>query len=375
MFMHLSADSVFRAAEAGPEFLQELLQLIGAKNQPEEIAQVIDIIRRSDAQDFSITSLRSLGEGLQRAGVSLRSIGLVPAVRQVLSRALTASGDVKATEATRLDAIRLLALTSYAESANALLPLLMDQSLPIQLAAIGALARFPEAQIAPELVQRWASFKPQARSAALAALLARPDRVGILLKAIEDGEIPPSELTTSQIKFLRNHRDSEVRQLALKILGAANANPRQQVVDAFQDALRLKGDAAHGKDIYLQRCVSCHRLDGQGFVLGPDLVTVKNAGNEKTLANILDPSREVAPQYIAFEIETTDGESSIGIIASETTSAITVLQAYGKSEVIPRTNIKRMRSLGQSLMPEGLEQGLSPQDLANLLQYIASAGR
>jgi putative heme-binding domain-containing protein len=100
---------------------------------------------------------------------------------------------------------------------------------------------------------------------------------------------------------------------------------------------------------------------------------VKSAGKEKTLANILDPNREVAPHYIAFEIETKDGESTIGLIADETTSTITVAQAYGKREVIPRVQMKSMRSLSQSLMPEGLEQGLSPQDVANLLEYISTA--
>jgi putative heme-binding domain-containing protein len=91
------------------------------------------------------------------------------------------------------------------------------------------------------------------------------------------------------------------------------------------------------------------------------------------LVNILDPNREVAPQYLAFEVETKDGESQVGIIANETTASLTMRQAFGKDTVIMRSDMKSRRSLGQSLMPEGLEAGVTPQDVANLLEYIVTA--
>jgi putative heme-binding domain-containing protein len=62
----------------------------------------------------------------------------------------------------------------------------------------------------------------------------------------------------------------------------------------------------------------------------------------------------------------------VGIIANETTSNLTMRQAFGKETVIMRSEMKSRRGLGQSLMPEGLEQGLTPQDVANLLEYITS---
>jgi putative heme-binding domain-containing protein len=103
------------------------------------------------------------------------------------------------------------------------------------------------------------------------------------------------------------------------------------------------------------------------------LATVKSNGKEKLLVNILDPNREVPPQYVSYDLETKDGDSFIGLIVNESSDSLTVRQAYGKEEVIPRRRIASMRSQSQSLMPEGLEAGLSEQDLANLLHYIASA--
>ena len=91
------------------------------------------------------------------------------------------------------------------------------------------------------------------------------------------------------------------------------------------------------------------------------------------LVNILDPNREVRPDFVSYVVETKDEASIIGLVAGETGNAVTLRQAYGKEDVIPRANIRKMQSQGQSLMPEGLEAGLTPQDLADLLQYVETA--
>jgi putative heme-binding domain-containing protein len=351
-----------------------LVSLVGAKHKPSEVAQALTFLAKVSDPAVSYSLARSLGEGLQHAGSSLQKVDAGDSVKLIFAQAEKTAANSQDAEATRLAAIRLLGLTSYAQSGKTLVGLLKPvETSAIQVAAVSTLARFPEPKMATELIERWAAFEPPVRSEALAALLARPDRAIALLNAIQSGSIQPSDLTTSQIKFLQKHSHKEVHELAGKVLGAAIGKKRQQVIDAYQPALQLAGDAAKGKEVYLKLCVSCHRLGGNGFALGPDLVTVKNTGKEKMLVNILDPNREVAPNYLAFEVETKDGESSVGIIASETTSSLNLRQAFGKENVIMRSDMKSRRSLGQSLMPEGLEQGLTPQDFANLLEYITTA--
>jgi len=104
--------------------------------------------------------------------------------------------------------------------------------------------------------------------------------------------------------------------------------------------------------------------------LGPDLETVKTTGREKLLINIVDPNREVLANYIAYVIETKDGESLMGLVANETAASVIVRQAYGKEDIVPRAQISKMQSQGQSLMPEGLEAGLTMQGMADLLDYL-----
>ena len=374
LFSRLAPDSDFRRAPAGDEFLRQLVKIVGARNRPEEVRSVLALTDRIQEPEVALTFTRALGDGLQRGGGSLAN-ALGPSQTQaIIARAAQCSQDTRLAEPARIEAIRLLGLAGYLEARPALLPMIGAEQPPaIQSAALSTLTHFTDPEVGTELVKLWPGLESQLRSAALSALLARPDRATRLLDGIQSGIIDRAALTTSQAKFLRNHRDPEISQLAAKVLGPLGPAARQKVLDSYQDALRLAGDRARGKEIYLQRCSSCHRLEGQGFALGPDLVTVKSSGKEKMLSNILDPNREVAPQYIAFDIETKDGESLIGLIGNETTSTMTVLQAFGKKDVVRRSTLQSMRSLGQSLMPEGLEQGLTPQDFANLLEYISTA--
>jgi putative heme-binding domain-containing protein len=80
----------------------------------------------------------------------------------------------------------------------------------------------------------------------------------------------------------------------------------------------------------------------------------------------------VLPQYLAYEVETRDGESLLGVVVQETAAHVTLRQAYGRETVIPRAEIVSMRSQGKSLMADGLEEGLTAQDLADLLEFVGT---
>jgi putative membrane-bound dehydrogenase-like protein len=372
LFASLSADMKLCDAKPGQEFLRQLAIQVGAKNRKAEVAQVLEFISKVNQPALNFALVRALSDGLQRAGSSLASAGAD--ITGVLARAKTCAADEQALEATRVQAVQLLAVGSFEESVKTLVSLLnLRQPQGVQLAAISTLARFNDPQVGPQLTRRWETLTPRLRAEAVTVLLARADRATVLLKAIEAGTIRPSELTTAQTKFVRNHSDKGVREFAAKVLTNKPVSTRQQVIDALMPALDLKGDAAHGKKIYEERCISCHRLGGEGHALGPDLVTVKNSGRDKLLVNILDPNREVRPDFISYVVETKDEESYIGLVANETATSVTIRQAFSKEDVINRSNIRKMQSQGQSLMPEGLEAALAPQDMADLLNYIESA--
>ena len=374
VFATLAAGPDFGKSAHGQEFLRQLVSLVGAKNNHAEVADVLVYIGKSADAGLTFSLVRALCEGLERSGNSLAKISSDEGLKDIFVAAAKTAADPKADEPARREAIQLMAFTSYAVSGQMLVDVLdKDQSQTVQVAAVSALAKFNDPQVAAELIKGWTNYSARVKSEVKAVLLGRPDRAIALLNAIAAGTLHPDDLTTAQMKFIRNHRDPEVRKLAAKVFANYKMKSRQDVINAYQPALSLAGDAAKGKQIYLQRCSQCHRLGGNGYQVGPDLVTVKAEGKEKNLINILDPNREVASAYIAFTIETKDDESLVGVIANDTAASVTVRQPFGKQDTLMRSNIKSMQSQGQSLMPEGLEQGLTPQDFANLLEYIATA--
>ena len=107
-----------------------------------------------------------------------------------------------------------------------------------------------------------------------------------------------------------------------------------------------------------------------GHQVGPDLAALAHRSVEDLLSNILDPNMAINPGYVAYTVETANGEVEIGLLQSETADSVQLLQANGRKVVIPRTQIKRFESSGVSLMPEGLEAGLTPADLRDLIALI-----
>jgi putative heme-binding domain-containing protein len=106
--------------------------------------------------------------------------------------------------------------------------------------------------------------------------------------------------------------------------------------------------------------------------VGPDLVTVKTKGREALLTAILDPNKEVASQYIVYNVNTKTGDSFSGIVTEDSASSMTLKMAGGVTQKIERSHVKGSSSAGQSLMPEGIEGGMSVPDMADLLSFIES---
>lgn len=172
-------------------------------------------------------------------------------------------------------------------------------------------------------------------------------------------------------RALDRQRKAEANNIGAGLSLPATSLTRAEAIKEFFPALTLKGDASKGRAIYQERCASCHRLNNEGTAVGPDLESVRTAGKELTLINILDPNREVPPRFATIEVFTKDDELHTGVVANDAANGLTLRQANGIETFIPRTNIKSHRTATASLMPEGLEAELTPADLANLLAYIA----
>jgi putative heme-binding domain-containing protein len=252
------------------------------------------------------------------------------------------------------------------------LPGLLDARHPVevQLAALRALGELSDRRVGPEVAAHWKALSPQARREAAEVLFSRPDRLPALLDAIESGAIPANELDAARGMQLLSHRDASIRDRAKRLFGGLTRSDRRQAIEAMRPALSLAGDHPRGRAVFLKSCATCHRAEGRGESVGPDLATTAGRTPEDLLIHILDPNREVQPSALDYRVATTDGREYSGIIATETSAAVTLRRAGGVTDVIPRDRIELIASTGISLMPEGLERGLTTQDFADLLAFL-----
>lgn len=147
---------------------------------------------------------------------------------------------------------------------------------------------------------------------------------------------------------------------------------RQRIIEQFTPALQLAGDRAKGAGTFTTLCLPCHYVQGHGQRVGPDLSGLASRPRETLLVDVLDPSRQVAPDYTTYEAVTDSGESFTGLVASESATRLT-LRGPGMADVnLARAQVRHLRPTGRSLMPDGLEQGLGLQGFADLLAFLAA---
>jgi putative heme-binding domain-containing protein len=354
---------------AGTSTGRDLLRSLAAALPPNAVADVAKTLTPTVEKLPDESARYAIAAALiDSAGASRESVVL--ALKSIKSAARVCAPDKSKPEPTRLAAIDLLARLADPKDTDLLAALVVPtQTSSLQAAAIAALDRIPGVDLPKLLLPRWPQMSPRVREAVLAALIKRNDRAAALLGAIEAGQIKPAEFPAAQVAAFKQSRDKNIRERTNQLFSATSTR-REDVFQEFTPALDLKGDAIKGHDLYLARCASCHRLGNEGHALGPDLATVKNMGKEKLLTNILDPNREVAANFTAYVVESTDGDQQIGLIASETPATVTLKMAYAQEITLPRAEIKSLRSANLSMMPEGLEQDLTPQQLADLLEFI-----
>jgi putative membrane-bound dehydrogenase-like protein len=382
MLAALLSDEAYRAKPESASMLAALAEQVGARGIDTELASTlagIDGLPESEAA-FAQAQVRALMQGLTIGGKSAQAQGILAKsskaqslLTQSIEKARATAPDTTAEVVARVDAIKTLGFDSLDRCKEVLPPLLnVAQPAEVQLAALAGLRKFDDPEIAAVLLAGWNDFSPQVRAQSIEALFSRKPWTVKLLDAIEAQQFKPNQLDSTRIRALQTSPDADIKGRAEKLLAQFNYGTRQHAVDAYQDVLHMNGDAAAGKKVYLDNCSKCHMLQGNGFAVGPDLSTVANAGAEKILINVLDPNREVNPQYMNYTIDTDDFETHSGVIASESATSITLKRANGETDTILRVNIENIRSDNLSIMPEGWEEAINKQQMADVIAYLTS---
>src|SRR5262249_44834991 len=150
------------------------------------------------------------------------------------------------------------------------------------------------------LLEAWPGLSPSLRASAVEALFSRPAWIAAFLDAVEQGKVGRGDVDPARIQLLRTHADAQLRARADQLFAATKPAGRQEVVAAYHKALQLEGDRARGKAVFQKACSACHQLEGIGTQIGAELNAIRDQGSEAILLNILDPNRDVKPQFLSY---------------------------------------------------------------------------
>jgi putative membrane-bound dehydrogenase-like protein len=145
---------------------------------------------------------------------------------------------------------------------------------------------------------------------------------------------------------------------------------RAKVVASYASVADLKGNASHGHELFVTNCSICHRMKNEGHEVGPDLGQVGDKPVDWLLTAIFDPSAAVEARYYMHALKLKSGAELSGIIAAETANNIVVRLPGGTDLPVLRADIASEQATTKSLMPEGLESVLKPQDVADVIAYL-----
>ena len=372
--------------DAQIELFSELGRLLGASQAKESWPIVVArILNRADLEfAFSAALLAGLSDAVRNSGAARDRKSTLDVfapeggkLRDGLDRLLTLSLERavarEETPVIRQTALNLLAHADFNQAGKALLPLVVpSEPAIVQAGAMRALGSMTDPCIAEEMLEedRFAAYTPTLREEVLSALLGSPQHAEGIVAALESGAVPLNAVDPLRRKRLTEHKDPAIRERATKLYAAVQTGDRARVYEEYKSLLELAPDSENGRAVFKKNCAVCHRLDREGAAVGPDLFGIRNQPKEVILMHILNPDAEITPGFAAYIVETKSGRVVTGLLASETSSSVTLRQQLGKEETVLRNEIESLLASKQSLMPQGIEKSTTRQELADLISYL-----
>lgn len=177
----------------------------------------------------------------------------------------------------------------------------------------------------------------------------------------------PTELYSFVAGLIAKHDDESVRIQAAGYFKTG----KEAVRFSAEGIAKMQGDVARGRVVFEKSCASCHRVNGNGASIGPELSSINTKFDRETLLNeIIDPDAGIVFGYEAWTINLNDGQSFFGFLLADGEQTITIKDLAGKNHVLETSLIRSRTKQEKSLMPSPSTLGLSEQDLADVVTYL-----
>ncbi len=366
--------------------LAELATAIAAKGDESEVAALLNMSAAAETTEVDVSAIvlgfekgakrnqgplpyRSLSSLLEAPPVEMQNDAV--ATQKRILKVVSVVSDPASPVSVRAAAMRLLAVVKRGDFIEEIPNLLAaDQSQLIQQATISIIREFGIAEAMPVVLSGLQTLTPDARKDAASLLLLRPESTIELLTRMRAGQIAPAIVDIDQRLRLLQDRNETVRLLAAEVFGGVVSANRKEVADKYQPAISLAASRDRGAIVFEKTCSKCHKVNGKGHNVGPDISDTRNRSRDALLYDILDPNRRVDPQFSEYVVVTTDGRTFNGLLMSDSGDQIVLRQAEGKVQTVDRADIDELQATNKSLMPEGIEKDVSVEQMADLLEFL-----
>jgi putative membrane-bound dehydrogenase-like protein len=283
--------------------------------------------------------------------------------------------DSKAPSALREEVLQALVQTKDMRLAPTLQELIADPVL--RGPTLRALAAFPSDTTPKAILDRFSSFSEKEKADAIETLTSRPAFARALLEAVEHRQVAPRELSAYNVRQMTALKQKDINERLAKVWGTVGVTSQEKAnrlakYKALLTSSSLRAaDLSHGRLVFSRTCASCHRLFDDGGTIGPELTGSQRANLDYVLENLLDPNAIVPFDYRVTVLETKDGRFLNGIIKQENDRTLTV-QTQNEAVTVPKNEIESRNLSSLSLMPEGLIDKMTNEELRDLVAYLAS---
>ena len=300
-------------------------------------------------------------------------LGRKEAIEQGLKRVL----DAKAPLDDRQQLCLLLGEIREPRSVALLLDVVRGaQPAPLKRSALAALENFRDEKIGAQLVDLYARLPVDVKEDAQSLLSSRKEWARAWLEAVEAGKIGAKTIPETALKKALLHKDDRIASLVKKhwgdIKGATTAQMQKEIERLMPVVSSGAGSPYVGKKLFTQHCAACHFLHNHGGAVGPDLTPFKRDDVKTLLINIINPSAEIREGFENHLVYTESGRVITGVLLEKDARVVVLRTAEGQKVALPKEEIAEMRVLGTSLMPEGLLNGLTDQQVRDLFAYLRS---
>jgi putative heme-binding domain-containing protein len=297
-------------------------------------------------------------------------LGLPEAMKEAVARVK----DPKTSANERRELTQLLSERRGADALELLLGQFgNEKSGSRRIEVMNALQRYEDDAVAKAVLKRYATMNQREKETAQNILSSRSDWSVQFLNAVEKGAIKRENVRPASVLAMQNHKQKNIDALVQKHWGQLrqSSEAKQKRMEAVSALIaEKKGDIKKGQQVFALACAACHRYKGKGGNIGPNLDAYQLNNPGFLIPAVVDPSLGIREEYAGFNVTTKDDQLLTGFIAQNAPQFIVLRDLAQNSITLPRNEIKDLQAMPVSLMPEGLLDALTPQQVQDLFAFL-----